>query len=442
MRQILLGIFLFLLTMSACKTYESQAVKRNYAAMYNPSMSAIHPEFLVQIKDSTKALVRVRVLRDELLFSRANKENRLKAILNFECLVYADPAHTILIDSVKMTRDLYFGKRNTYLTILNVSILPNTQHYVRCIVGDNTTLKKIETKFTINNSEEFNGHRNYVSISPVINNTAKGEVHAFYDWIPDNYAVRLYCTAKKRGQSHYSSYVSKLWTELPAPLPAYMPKRDSIPTPTLEFTPMGSQPYLPASTGFYMFSSDTVVLNGVAKLKVGPNFPVFKTPADLIPPLVYLTTKKEFETLMNSSNKKLAVDEFWVASAKNYPKAKQLIRIYYNRAKYANIYFSSISEGWRTDRGMVFMLLGPPDKVQNTKAGEKWFYGTSPKLKLITFDFVQVDNAYTDNHFVVKPRTDYRGVWRNAMDAWQHGRVYNGDNPIKMAVYENNDDIR
>jgi GWxTD domain-containing protein len=53
---------------------------------------------------------------------------------------------------------------------------------------------------------------------------------------------------------------------------------------------------------------------------------------------------------------------------------------YYYRVAYANRQYSSITDGWRTDRGQVWVLYGEPDIVErhpynfNVKPYEVWFY--------------------------------------------------------------------
>ncbi|MHB1688021.1 MAG: GWxTD domain-containing protein [Ignavibacteriaceae bacterium] len=53
---------------------------------------------------------------------------------------------------------------------------------------------------------------------------------------------------------------------------------------------------------------------------------------------------------------------------------------YYRRVAYANAHFSQYYEGWKTDRGMVFILLGAPNNVErhpfdiDSKPYEVWEY--------------------------------------------------------------------
>jgi hypothetical protein len=54
--------------------------------------------------------------------------------------------------------------------------------------------------------------------------------------------------------------------------------------------------------------------------------------------------------------------------------------LYYARVDYANKHFTRYREGWRTDMGLVFILLGPPSTVErfpfqiDEKPEEVWQY--------------------------------------------------------------------
>jgi len=57
-----------------------------------------------------------------------------------------------------------------------------------------------------------------------------------------------------------------------------------------------------------------------------------------------------------------------------------LMEEYYRRILYANKEFTHYIEGWKTDRGMVYIRLGPPENIErhpfemNTKPYEIWYY--------------------------------------------------------------------
>ncbi len=76
---------------------------------------------------------------------------------------------------------------------------------------------------------------------------------------------------------------------------------------------------------------------------------------------------------------------------------------YYRRVAYANESFSSYSEGWRSDRGMVFIILGAPNYVErhpfdyDSKPYEVWQYYDLNK------SFVFVDETGFGDYRLVTP---------------------------------------
>lgn len=58
----------------------------------------------------------------------------------------------------------------------------------------------------------------------------------------------------------------------------------------------------------------------------------------------------------------------------------EIFNEYYRRIEYANQNFTKMLDGWRTDMGMVYIILGPPDDVErhpfeyNSKPYEIWEY--------------------------------------------------------------------
>ncbi|HTP12126.1 MAG TPA: GWxTD domain-containing protein, partial [Bacteroidota bacterium] len=57
-----------------------------------------------------------------------------------------------------------------------------------------------------------------------------------------------------------------------------------------------------------------------------------------------------------------------------------LMEEYYRRVDYANKSFTRYMDGWKTDRGMVYIRLGPPDNIERhpfemgSKPYEIWYY--------------------------------------------------------------------
>jgi GWxTD domain-containing protein len=100
--------------------------------------------------------------------------------------------------------------------------------------------------------------------------------------------------------------------------------------------------------------------------------------------LVYIASSSEKNYIESATDKEEKIKrylEFW--KKKNPNPAEEDNRVfdeYYRRINYANENFSHYTEGWRTDRGMVYITLGPPNNIDrhpfdyDSKPYEVWEY--------------------------------------------------------------------
>ena len=85
---------------------------------------------------------------------------------------------------------------------------------------------------------------------------------------------------------------------------------------------------------------------------------------------------------------------------------------YYSRVDYANRNYASFTEGWRTDRGMVFIRFGPPQNIErhpfdaDTKPYEVWYYYNQNR------EFIFVDETGFGDYRLLNPETDLWGRMR------------------------------
>ena len=153
-------------------------------------------------------------------------------------------------------------------------------------------------------------------------------------------------------------------------------------------------------------------------------FPSVKTPELLLEPLVYLISESEMADLRSQPNPKLAVDNFWLEAASDINRAKELIRIYYNRVLYANYYFTSFKEGWRTDRGMIYIIYGPPTTLYKTPSQERWIYGKETGENKIEFTFSKYDSPFSQNAYRLNRGADMVSRWVQAIRVWRQGNIF------------------
>jgi GWxTD domain-containing protein len=171
--------------------------------------------------------------------------------------------------------------------------------------------------------------------------------------------------------------------------------------------------------GFFHFRKDTVSREGLTLFNFHEGFPEMVTADELRYPLRYITTKKEYDSLFADSNSKAAVDNFWLTTARSPDRAKVLIQKYYSNVEEANRYFTSYLEGWKTDRGLIYIVFGRPDFVYRAKDSEEWVYGEPQNRSSLRFTFVKVNNHFTDNDFLLLRSPTLKEPWFVTVQSWR-----------------------
>ena len=105
---------------------------------------------------------------------------------------------------------------------------------------------------------------------------------------------------------------------------------------------------------------------------------------EAISQLQYFADDDDQSYLKNAANeeeKRARFEEFWERHNPTPGSSKNAAMIeYYSRVSYANQHFGHYIDGWRTDRGMIYILYGKPDYVDrhpldtDSKPYEVWEY--------------------------------------------------------------------
>ncbi len=172
--------------------------------------------------------------------------------------------------------------------------------------------------------------------------------------------------------------------------------------------------------GFYQFQDDTTQKTGVTLFNFYEGFPDVVNIDELLNPLKYITTSKEFAGLEENPDKKMAIDQFWLKNAGNPLRAKSMISKYYGRVRGSfNKYFSSFIEGWKTDRGLIYIVFGEPKIVYRSDTFEEWIYGEEGNSNSLRFQFVKIENPFSDNDYVLVKSLTYKEKWYDAVSGWR-----------------------
>ncbi|NOX18409.1 MAG: GWxTD domain-containing protein [Chlorobi bacterium] len=124
--------------------------------------------------------------------------------------------------------------------------------------------------------------------------------------------------------------------------------------------------------------------------------------------LVYIASADEIDSLKEGKNYDEKLKKFLAFWKKRDPDPKssnnEMLNEYYRRIDYANKHFEGYYDGWKTDMGMVYVTLGPPDQVErepmsiDSKPYEIWYYYNLNK------QFVFVDDTGFGDYRLVNPQ--------------------------------------
>lgn len=184
------------------------------------------------------------------------------------------------------------------------------------------------------------------------------------------------------------------------------------------------QTILDQLSGLLILSSNRLDLDDYYFLySVDDIFPFFKTYTALIEPIKFISSREEFSRLMNASNQKEAFENFWIELGGDEMRAKELIREFYSRVKFANTHFSSYKKGWMSDRGIMYIIFGEPELIDINGKEIKWTYSSKFDSRTSMFTFYQsLSNISNDFELVRNPL--FKSGWYVAIETWRNGQVY------------------
>ncbi len=168
---------------------------------------------------------------------------------------------------------------------------------------------------------------------------------------------------------------------------------------------MSSKEVSLAPNHFYFIQSDTLSSEGLT-LFMGPKYyPKMTTIDELILPMTYFTSRSELAEVKNAKDSKVAFENFWLNAYTSSEAAAAAIRIYYRSIKQANELFTTYKEGWKTDRGMIYVIFGNPDSVFRANKKEIWLYED------FKFEFKVISNLFVPNMYVLLRNKGYEKLW-------------------------------
>ncbi len=190
--------------------------------------------------------------------------------------------------------------------------------------------------------------------------------------------------------------------------------------PDSSFSVVSDSPLLFASAGVYTLDTP----NKDFSFAIQPNFfPYTRKLDDMKGPLVYITTDDEYRNIRYGIKPKKNIDQIWLGFGSTEENAKRIIKLFYHRVQDANMWFSDLKEGWATDRGMIYIVMGSPNKVLKFFDREEWYYYDNDGNAL-TFVFIKngTDGTGRVNYELLRSY-QYEGIWYLAVEQWRKGLI-------------------
>ena len=416
----LTGLLLILLAVTGCVSKPQQETARsNMAFLYNPSSSPLHPEFIVYHEARTQSRLYIKVYPVEILFNQTNAEETYQARLEI---------NYVLNEIIEGKESELVADSNTTEFVLNMDEVKNVfvaNLPIRTLEG-----KKYMLKVTTTDMLRRKGTSNYIHVDRSTVNTAQNYMvtgangHPSFDRV---FQSGEYFNVQYNRKGVDTVYIKYYQEQTPLPRPPVTnlssTRPDFIPDSIFANPYSDTARYLLPGKGMYHIQVDPRQLGGLTLFNFGDNYPRVATVTDMIGPMAYLASSVEFNELMNQTNMKLSVDNFWLESAGNVQTARELIRVYYNRVFFANYFFTSYKEGWKTDRGMMFIVYGPPNILTKKGDTEIWVYYRKKSRDPLQFTFTRHVSPYTQNDFLLE-RNFVNSMWVQAVRDWRSGKIF------------------
>ena len=404
------------------KETATEEIPGHLASLYNPSRFSLHPDYSIYHRGDDFSDLYIRAYPAELRFDAANENAEYRALLgiNYQ-LIYLDQQGLDgpVVDSATFTYKLGASdeKRTAFFVSLSIPIKQGMRYLLRLEARD-LNRGSIGLEYLYVDKTNYYSAQNFKVVS-----ANSGYPKFMHFFMPGEKFTIQY-----RDPSVDSIYVQYFKLESELPRPPITASADytmkSSPDTAFMFPIVDTAYYDLRQEGMYFIKVDKEKEQGLTLFNFGGSFPDVKTPDELMEPLFYLTTMAEYRDLRKQPNRKLAVDNFWLRMGNNMERSRELIRIYYNRVVYSNLYFTSNKEGWKTDQGMIFILFGPPTRIQMTGTGERWYYFARRRGKTVEFRFDRQPDTFSHQHLVWMKTTDSQVFWNEAVQSWRHGKVY------------------
>jgi len=139
--------------------------------------------------------------------------------------------------------------------------------------------------------------------------------------------------------------------------------------------------------------------------------------------------KDIFNLLPGRESRAEFIEDFWKKRDLNPDtEANEFKEEFYQRIEYANRYFREGIPGWKTDRGRIFIYLGPPDKVES----RPWINDPSVKGMILWGYYkyhlgIEFVDRTGDGRYSMAQHSGAAGGLLGALERAKFGQIFSGE---------------
>lgn len=412
-------VFIFCLSCASKYSSQKQEDQRwNLSAIYNPLSTKLHPVFRLYHQTDANSILYVKLFTSELQFQPLGKEGTDISKIKIEATLFEENEDGVIFaDSVNQEFIIREDEAtHVYYTQLAINAKKGKKYQLRVLTRD-LIRKSFNLQFI-----DIDKSSRYSSQSFLL--TDKNGIPHFSNIIGNEQLFKIQHASPGSDKIFINYYKN----DVPLPKPDFPRLSDETvyhdpdslwiitysPNLIMQFT----------YPGMYFFRFDTTKNEGYAAINPGGGFPKVKETYELIESLFYITTDAEYKKLLSDENQKLAIDNFWLEAGNSTSRGRELIRIYYNRVYFANYYFTNARQGWKTDRGMIYVVYGPPENLRKNATSETWYYFKKGYSDPITFTFKHSPSNYSLNRYILDRSESHEWYWTDAVNSWKSGKIF------------------
>jgi len=414
-RLVYILVLLLVLLQSACYT-TNEVVRYDYSYLYDDNQAIINPKYKIFHHSEDSSILYYQLNSGDILYERIAGDSAKAASIKMKYSLYADRDLTILIDSgsqrlanygengrKKLLQNSFtfklqegklgwlsvrFRDDNKDFNVINILKIDKTgnlnEQYFIYLKGEQVLFdqRSISDTLTIRKSNLVNDKQFVMEVSD-----------KEFNMTPPPFAQALSYELKFRRDNQY---------------PFFFKDNNYLFTANHRFNRF--YPVNDSNKKNYIFY-------------FGEQFPKLNQVTELINPTRYISTSTEYKNLKAAVNPKKGLDSFWLKLGKNENNSKELLKEYYERIEVANQFFTSYKEGWKTDRGIIYVIYGAPSTIRKNADKEVWLYGEENNVLSVQFRFYQPESVNISNHFEMVRNSDYKNNWYRQVDLWRQGKI-------------------